>query len=221
MEFRRTKTYDLLSAGPLICLYGLASWGLWLQATAAMHAALAAGSAARALDAAVFIASLVFVALQTVLFIARREPVLFSQGWRPRAIALVAANLSIMQLLLPRNTMPPVVHAISGALIVAGTTGSIWALSYLGRAFSILPQARQLTTHGPYRFVRHPLYLSEIVAMLGVTLQFRQPWAAIIFVITLALLIMRMGYEERVLAEAFPGYLPYAAKTPRLVPGLY
>ena len=221
MEFRRTKTYDLLAAGPLIGLYAFGSWGLWLQASAAMRAAIADGSAVRVLDAAALFASLAFVAFQAVLFIVRREPVLFSQSWFARGIAVVAANLPVVLLLVPRDAMPPALHAISGLLIVIGTIGAIWAAFYLGRAFSILPQARQLATSGPYRLVRHPLYLFEIIAMLGVALQFRQPWAMIIFVVDAALQILRIGHEERVLAQAFPDYPAYAAKTSRLFPALY
>jgi protein-S-isoprenylcysteine O-methyltransferase Ste14 len=41
----------------------------------------------------------------------------------------------------------------------------------LGRSISILPQARQLVTSGPYAFVRHPLYLGEMTAMLGIAMQ--------------------------------------------------
>ena len=46
----------------------------------------------------------------------------------------------------------------------------------LGRSISILP-ARRLVTSGPMPFVRHPLYLAEIVALAGVALEYWSVWA--------------------------------------------
>jgi protein-S-isoprenylcysteine O-methyltransferase Ste14 len=43
---------------------------------------------------------------------------------------------------------------------------------HLGRSFSVVPQARGLVRGGPYSFVRHPLYLAEEIALLGILLQF-------------------------------------------------
>jgi protein-S-isoprenylcysteine O-methyltransferase Ste14 len=117
--------------------------------------------------------------------------------------------------------MPPVVHAISAALIVLGTAGSIYSASYLGRAFSILPQARVLVVSGPYRFIRHPLYLSEFIASFGVMLQFAQPWSLAITLAAIALQFPRMAFEERVLGAAFPAYKDHMMRTQRLIPHVY
>ncbi|MBL6936679.1 MAG: isoprenylcysteine carboxylmethyltransferase family protein [Alphaproteobacteria bacterium] len=221
MEFWRTKTYDLLAASPLIVLYGLGSWGLWIQATAAIQTAAKSGSSLAALDAGTFLVSLAFIAFEAVLFTVRRTPQTFSTGWLPRAVALAGANVSTALLLLPRSSMPPALHVVSGLLVVAGAAGSIWVLSYLGRAFAVMPQARQLTLQGPYAVVRHPLYLFELIGLLGAMLQFRQPWALMIVAVTFAFQLMRMSFEERVLSQTFPAYAPYAARTARLIPHVY
>jgi hypothetical protein len=42
----------------------------------------------------------------------------------------------------------------------------------LGRSFSIMAESRQLVTTGPYRFVRHPLYLAEEIAMVSISANF-------------------------------------------------
>ena len=48
-----------------------------------------------------------------------------------------------------------------------GLRGMLVAALALGRCFGVLPEARGLVTHGPYRLVRHPLYLGELAAMGG------------------------------------------------------
>jgi protein-S-isoprenylcysteine O-methyltransferase Ste14 len=122
---------------------------------------------------------------------------------------------------LPAVTLPVWAMAVSAGLSLGGTVAATYVLFRLGRSFSIMPEARALVTTGPYRHIRHPLYLADFVASLGVMLQFAQPWAAALTAANLALQLWRMRYEERVLSRAFPDYAAYAARTWRLVPGLY
>jgi protein-S-isoprenylcysteine O-methyltransferase Ste14 len=75
-------------------------------------------------------------------------------------------------------------------------------------------------THGPYRLVRHPLYLGELGAYAGLALASpsgRSFAGAIVFAIAQAI---RMRMEERELTRVFPEYASYARRTPRLVPVL-
>jgi protein-S-isoprenylcysteine O-methyltransferase Ste14 len=110
---------------------------------------------------------------------------------------------------------------LSLALIVAGTAASIYVASNLGQSFSIFPQARGLVTKGPYRYVRHPLYLAEWITVIGISLQYQQPWALFIGVSSMLVQLPRMHFEEAVLTETYPQYGAYARSTARLVPGLY
>jgi hypothetical protein len=55
-------------------------------------------------------------------------------------------------------------------LATLGLAYSVWGLAYLRRSFSIIPEARRLVTGGPYSLSRHPVYLGEIVAAIGVNL---------------------------------------------------
>jgi protein-S-isoprenylcysteine O-methyltransferase Ste14 len=100
-----------------------------------------------------------------------------------------------------------------------GLAYSVWGLAYLRRSFSIIPEARRLVTGGPYSLSRHPVYLGEIVAAIGINLA-TAGWAgglAIVYFIVCELL--RIRWEEGVLARAFPNDYPaYARRVARYLP---
>jgi protein-S-isoprenylcysteine O-methyltransferase Ste14 len=160
----------------------------------------------------------IFLALQLMLVCVRRLPVGKASGALPRAWAFAGANFGYALLLLPRVTLSSVMLGLSTVIVVLGTAGSIITLVFLGRAFAILPQARMLVTVGPYAYVRHPLYLFEQLATLGVAMQYRQPWGLLLAVMSVAIQFPRMHYEEQILRDTFAGYEAYARVTPRLIP---
>ena len=80
-----------------------------------------------------------------------------------------------------------------------------------------MPEARSLVTTGPYALSRHPLYLAETIAMLGVVL----PLADARLLLVLPFVFgqwLRVGWEEGVLAAEFPEYAAYASRVPRYFP---
>ena len=95
------------------------------------------------------------------------------------------------------------------------------ALMQLGRSLSIMPEARRLVTEGLYARIRHPLYLGEAIATIGVLLLYRIPAAFALVAIQFCLQLWRMREEEKVLAAAFPEYAEYRQRTARLIPGIY
>jgi protein-S-isoprenylcysteine O-methyltransferase Ste14 len=151
----------------------------------------------------------------------RRVPIAKASGIRPRVAGFVGAGLAFVFLALPRETLSPNLAAISIGGVLFGTLASIVSVASLGRAFSITPQARQLVTSGVYRVVRHPLYLAEQMGNFALMLQFKQPWAAVLALASLAAQFPRMHYEEQILRATFSDYAEYASRTWRLIPGLY
>jgi protein-S-isoprenylcysteine O-methyltransferase Ste14 len=69
--------------------------------------------------------------------------------------------------------------------------------------------------------VRHPLYLGELVAALGIAVgSKRLALAVAVWAVCAALQVARSRYEERSLTAEFPEYKAYARRTKRLVPFL-
>ena len=167
------------------------------------------------------ICTLIFFVTLGWLMLARRTSVARAEGFAPIAISLLGTYGVWSVGFLPLTTNSPAIAMVSAAITLVGSVLIILAIAYLGRSFSIAPQARALVTTGPYAIVRHPLYLAEEIAIVGVLFQIEW-YAAIPFLIAhLALQISRMRYEESLLRSVFPEYADYARRTARLIPGVW
>jgi protein-S-isoprenylcysteine O-methyltransferase Ste14 len=77
-------------------------------------------------------------------------------------------------------------------------------------------------THGPYRIVRHPMYLGAILGFLGTPLLLGAWWAFVPTGIATVALIIRTALEDKTLQSELPGYAEYAQRTRfRLLPGVW
>jgi len=170
------------------------------------------------IELAAQVAALVFVVLLLGLTLVRFKPKETAEGSEPRVSALVGTFLSLSLVALPMPDLGPVLRILAICLVLAGWLLSIYVLAWLGRSFSIMAQARRLVTRGPYAVVRHPLYVSEEIAMIGMVLLCLSPLAILIAAVQWVSQLRRMTHEERVLREVFPEYSDYAALTPKIIP---
>src|SRR2546427_5235607 len=107
----------------------------------------------------------------------------------------------------------------AGLIATIGLAYSVWGLAYLRRSFSIIPEARRLVTGGPYSLSRHPVYLGEIATALGINIATGGWLSALAIVYFVVCELLRIGWEERILAQAFPSEYPaYARRVPRYLP---
>jgi protein-S-isoprenylcysteine O-methyltransferase Ste14 len=75
---------------------------------------------------------------------------------------------------------------------------------------------------GPYRFVRHPGYASNILGMIGVPLIMGSWWAFAPVGLATLVLVIRTALEDRVLREELKGYEEYTSQVrQRLIPGIW
>lgn len=106
-------------------------------------------------------------------------------------------------------------------IVIIAACLSATSLLSLGRWFGIRPALRGLATKGPYRLVRHPMYLAYIVADIGYNLQEWNAGTMLLVIVGWISLLYRIRAEERVLSHD-PGWPAYAASVRhRLFPGLW
>lgn len=214
---RNSRFWDFLAGLPLVllCAFGIAGTIIlihrqWSGAGSMTSYALIASEISGGL----------FLCMQLVFVCIRRLPLAKSKGLAPRLWAFAGANSSYVILLLPKQHPGAGAAMLSAALTCFGALSAALVMAWLGRGFSIFPQARRLATDGPYRLVRHPLYLCEQISLFGICIPYLQPWAFLIVLAGFGLQFPRMAYEEDILARTFPGYAGYAARTPKIIPGV-
>ena len=139
--------------------------------------------------------------------------------------AAVAATflLAGLGLLVPSGPMLwRTSSAVVGIVLVTTLIGvglAIASAHSLGASFSFGPQGRALVVRGPYRLVRHPIYLAELAMIVGVTVVDPRLVPILGALVVVGLQLVRIRAEERLLRSTFPSFSRYAAVTRfRLVP---
>jgi protein-S-isoprenylcysteine O-methyltransferase Ste14 len=118
------------------------------------------------------------------------------------------------------------VQSIVGlALIVIGFTILLVAQVTLRRYYSstlVIREDHQLITHGIYRFVRHPIYLGNIMFFIGVPVYVSSLYGLLIMSALIPIFLNRIRIEERMLTEEFgDAYRTYKEATSKLIPFIY
>ncbi len=115
--------------------------------------------------------------------------------------------------------------ALGIALIVLGYTGTLWCYSIMGNAWRIgidQKEKTSLVTEGPFRIVRHPIYLFQIVILLGVLLLLPTALSLLILIIHLVCVSVKALDEESYLLRMHgEQYRNYLSRTGRLFPRLF
>jgi protein-S-isoprenylcysteine O-methyltransferase Ste14 len=80
----------------------------------------------------------------------------------------------------------------------------------------------RVVTSGPYRFVRHPMYLGTVAGLPGTALMLGSGWALLPMALIIMLFVWRTAREDRALRQELAGYEDYARRTRyRLLPGIW
>ncbi len=75
---------------------------------------------------------------------------------------------------------------------------------------------------GLYRFVRHPMYVGNVIMMIGIPLALDSYWGLLFVIPGTIVLALRIFDEEKLLFDELPGYREYAERVRyRLVPYLW
>ena len=134
---------------------------------------------------------------------------------------IVALGGSFTVLLVRPYTTTIAPEFIGVALQLAGTMFEVYAKGFLGRSFGIVAADRGIVLGGPYRIVRHPIYLGYFVTHVGFLLT---NWSASNFALYIVIYffqISRILSEERILSED-AAYREYRGRVRfRLIPGVF
>ena len=159
----------------------------------------------------------VFYMLLTVLIMTRSPAKASADGLPPRIAAFVGSyfpwTISVFG-----KTDQALPNLLSTACVLIGMIMMLVTIRHLGRAFSVVPQARSVVQTGPYRWIKHPLYLSEEIVVLGVVLQYLTPVTVILLILHIGVQVCRILYEEDLLRRNCPEYSSYEASRWRLIP---
>jgi len=128
------------------------------------------------------------------------------------------APLGLATLLLPRVASPTVAAwLVGGGLVVVGWSARIWSQIHLGYR---LPVRMSLTTCGPYRFLRNPIYCANTCVVAGAVMAFGCWWAVPITVLWCAGLYAAVTRHEEARLRAWHGrvYRAYCDEVARWLP---
>lgn len=155
--------------------------------------------------------------LIAVSFLVRGRAVSSAPSWTSRVVAYANSFLVMLFILVAARVQPEwlrptpnePLRTVGAGLWLTGAVLCLWPLWYLRRSFSLEPEARTLVTSGPYRLARHPIYTVYLLINAGILLRHLTVPLTLVLAGWVALLLVRVRYEEGVLAAAFPEYPEY------------
>ncbi|MGI9068081.1 MAG: methyltransferase family protein [Pyrinomonadaceae bacterium] len=109
-------------------------------------------------------------------------------------------------------------------VLVAATLLCIKSMRDLGANYSPCFDSHRplrIVTKGTYRYVRHPLYLANILQGLGYVIVSSSLWVLLLSGFGIFKIVSALVKEESYLTKTFPGYEKYQSRTSRLIPFVY
>lgn len=150
----------------------------------------------------------------------RRKREIFSPvlllAWLAAAILIGYAQVGVL---------PDWLFYLGEALFVVGYGFQIYSISVLGHYYSALVEVQpdhKVIETGPYRFIRHPNYLGQIVGAIGLGFAL-QSWVSLLILLVIggSFFAYRIRHEETFLTAEMSGYADYMKRTKRLIPFIF
>lgn len=189
-------------------------------------------------EAWIYLGILVTPATCVMIYLLKNEPELLERRMRlkerepeQRAIMKVGYLLFAVAFLIPGfdkryhwSFVPPAVVLASDAIVLIGYLLFVLVIKenrYASRVIEVEQEQKVITT-GPYEIVRHPMYVAVSLIYGFSPMALGSYWALTASAMFIALLVVRILNEEKVLLRDLKGYEEYARRTKyRLIPGIW
>ena len=111
------------------------------------------------------------------------------------------------------------------AIITIGITIGLFAITaHTPGNFNIRPDIKEnciLVSHGIYKYIRHPMYLSVLLSMFGGVVLYANIYVSVLYSILLINMLTKMFYEESLWHSRDESYKEYTKTTYRLIPYIF
>ncbi len=201
LVFWPAGTFDYWQGWAFIAVFAAATIipSLYLAATnpAALKRRMQAGPAAETRPLQKLIITFAFVSLGATIVVSALD---FRFGW---------------------SSVPAAISVVGDVLVAVGLGISMLVTIQNGYAAAniTVESGQELVSTGLYALVRHPMYLGNVVMMVGIPLALGSYWGLLFLIPGLAVLAIRIVDEEKVLTQDLTGYPDYAQKVHyRLLP---
>jgi protein-S-isoprenylcysteine O-methyltransferase Ste14 len=137
-----------------------------------------------------------------------------SSRWA-RGEAWVAAQLVLFALIVASWFVGPGVSALGLIPAALGVVLAAWAVRAMGPSMTAMPVPKdegRLVQEGPYRFLRHPIYVGGTLFFGGLSLVF-SVYGLVLTAVLALFWFAKARKEERHLGERFPEYADYRRRT--------
>ncbi|OBG39036.1 isoprenylcysteine carboxylmethyltransferase family protein [Mycobacterium sp. E3198] len=122
------------------------------------------------------------------------------------------------------STVPPWVSVLGDILVATGLGLAMLVIiqnSYAAATVTV-ETGQTVASGGVYGFVRHPMYVGNVIMMVGMPLALGSYWGLLLVIPGVAVLVFRIIDEEKLLTQDLPGYREYAQHVRyRLVPNVW
>ncbi|OBI73280.1 methyltransferase family protein [Mycobacterium asiaticum] len=122
------------------------------------------------------------------------------------------------------SSVPTAVTVLGDVLVAVGLSIAMLTIvqnSYAAATVTVEADQRVVST-GLYGRVRHPMYVGNVILMLGIPLALGSYWGLVLFIPAVLVLVFRILDEERALVDGLDGYRDYTHRVRyRLVPHVW
>jgi protein-S-isoprenylcysteine O-methyltransferase Ste14 len=124
------------------------------------------------------------------------------------------------------SAMPVPLNVLGAVLVIAGFLATLWVFRENTFAAPVVrvqaERAHRVIDTGPYSVVRHPMYASALLYLIGMPLLLGSWYGLLLVPLFVLGMAPRAVFEERLLERNLPGYADYMSRVRyRLIPGIW